>query len=145
MERVLVEVDDTAGAFHAAEVAIGLAAAIGAELRVVTVVEDHVLDDRLAAAAIPDAARRRAQGAVAMLDRVAARAKAAGVEAETSALSGGAAEQVLAAARRSDADLIVVALEHRHQARAPYLGAKVQHILEFAEVPVLVVPPRPNR
>ncbi|WP_329478700.1 universal stress protein [Kribbella sp. NBC_01484] len=144
-DRFLVVVDDSAAALHAARVAVDLAAAAGARLTLVTVVEDHVLDARLSAAAIPDAASRRARGAVAMVSRVATMADRQGVAAETEVLSGHGAEQVLAAVGRCGADLIVVAREPRLPAGSRMAPVNVEHLLEFADVPVLVVPPAPKR
>jgi nucleotide-binding universal stress UspA family protein len=138
-------VDDSAAALHAARVAIDLAAAAGARLTLVTVVEDHVLDARLDAAAIPDVAGRRARGAVAMVSRVATMADRQGVTAETEVLSGHGAEQVLAAVGRCGADLIVVAREPRLPAGSRTPSVNVEHLLEFADVPVLVVPSAPGR
>ncbi|WP_406047176.1 universal stress protein [Kribbella sp. NBC_00889] len=145
MYRFLVVVDDSAAALHAARMAIDLAAAAGARLTLVTVVEDHVLDAQLSAAAIPDVAGRRARGAVAMVSRVATMADRHGVPAETEVLSGHGAEQVLAAVSRCGADLIVVAREPRLPAGSPTPSVNVEHLLEFADVPVLVVPPVSSR
>ncbi|TCN29612.1 nucleotide-binding universal stress UspA family protein [Kribbella orskensis] len=140
--RFLVVVDDSAAAFHAAQVAVELAAVTGAGLTLVTVVEDHLLDAKLHAASIQDAPARRARGALAMVTRVAARAAQQGVPAENEVLSGHGAEQVLAAAGRCGAELIVVAREPRLPAGS---GVNVEHLLEFADIPVLVVPPVPQR
>ncbi len=144
MKQFLVVVDDSASALRAAEVAIELAAALGTSLTLVTVVEDHVLDAKLRAAAIPEAAERRARGAVAMLSRVAARAAGRGIRTETEILSGRGAEQVLAIAGRSGADLIVVAREPRQQTGRG-TSVNVEHLLEFADIPVLVVPPSSDK
>lgn len=143
--RFLLVVDDSAAALHAARVAIDLAAATHGTLTLVTVVEDHVLDAQLRAAAIPDAAGRRARGAMAMVNRVAALAAHQGVPAETEVLSGHGAEQVLAAVGRCGADVIVVAREPRLPAGSRPPPVNVEHLLEFADKPVLVVPPAPSR
>jgi nucleotide-binding universal stress UspA family protein len=145
MDRFLVVVDDSAAALHAARVAIDLAAAAGARLTLVTVVEDHVLDARLRAAAISDVTVRRARGAVAMVTRVAAMASQQGVPAETEVLSGHGAEQVLAAVDRCGADLIVVAREPRLPAGSRTPPVNVEHLLEFSDIPVLLVPSAPSR
>ncbi|MFI7063585.1 universal stress protein [Kribbella sp. NPDC050124] len=134
IKRMLVVVDDSAAALRAAQLAIDLAAAVGADLMLVAVVEDHVLDAKLRAAAIPEAAVRRARGAVAMLSRVAERAAGLGLRTETEVLSGRGTEQVLAVAARYAAELIVVA-------REPRGPVNPLHLLEFTDIPVLLVPP----
>jgi nucleotide-binding universal stress UspA family protein len=139
MKQFLVVVDDSAAALRAAQLAIDLATAVGAGLTLVTVVEDHVLDARLGAAAIPEAAERRAQGAVAMLTRMTARASLRGLRTHQEILSGdgSGAGPVLAAATRCAADLIVVG---RDPAGGRAATATVSHLVEFADIPVLVVP-----
>ncbi|TCC21608.1 universal stress protein [Kribbella sindirgiensis] len=133
MKQFLVVVDDSAAALRAAQLAIDLAAATGAGLTLVTVVEDHVLDARLNAASVPDAAARRAQGAVSVLTRMTARASLRGLRTHQEILSGHGAEQVLAMAARCGADLIVAG-------RDPGAPVNLANLLEFADVPVLVVP-----
>jgi nucleotide-binding universal stress UspA family protein len=137
MKHFLVVVDDSAPALRAAQLAIDLATAVGASLTLVTVVEDHVLDNRLRAASIPEAAERRAKGAVAVLSRLTARAALRGLRTDTQILSGPGTEQVLAVARRCGADLLVVAPE---PGAAGSTAVNVGHLLEFADIPVLVVP-----
>jgi len=144
MDRFLVVVDDSAAALRAAQVATELAAAVGARLTLVTVLEDHVLEATLRAADIPEAAERRARGAVAMLSRVAGQAANRDVQTETEILSGHGTEQVLAVARRCGADLIVVAREPSRQT-AGRTAVNVELLLEFTELPVLVVPPAAQR
>lgn len=136
MKQILVVVDDSAVALRAAQLAIDLAAELGAGLTIVTVVEDHVLDARLRAASIPEAAERRAQGAVTMLSRMTARASLRGLRTHQEILTGfgPGAERVLTAAAECAADLIVVG---REPGRTP---VNVAHLLEFADRPVLVVP-----
>ena len=124
---------------------VELVVAAERQLTLVTVVEDHLLDARLPAAEIPDVAGRRARGAVTMVSRVAAMASHQGVPAETEVLSGHVAEQILAAAGRCGANLIVVAREPQLPAGSSTPPVNVEHLLEFAGVPVLVVPAAPNR
>lgn len=135
MKQVLVVVDDSAAALRAAQLAIDLAAAAGAGLTLVTVVEDHLLDARLTAAAIPEAAARRMQGATTMLSRMTARAALRGLRTHQEILAGPGAERVLATAAECAADLIVVGREA--EGSTP---VNVAHLLEFTDRPVLVVP-----
>lgn len=135
MKQVMVVVDDSAAALRAAELAIELATAIGAGLTLVTVVEDHVLDARLTAASIPEAAERRMQGATTVLSRMTARATLRGLRTRQDILAGAGVEQVLAAATQCAADLIVVGRDP-----AASTPVNLAHLLEFSDRPVLVVP-----
>ncbi len=66
----------------------------------------------------------------------------AGITVETLALEGQPARRILEQADEWPADLIVLGGAGRGRIGEPYVGAQVQHVLEFAQVPVLVVPPR---
>lgn len=147
IERILLAVDDTPDSLAAARTAIAVAGATGARLRVVHVSADHVLDSAIeAATGSADAATRRAVADAALLSRVAALAAAAGVPTETELLSGEAAPAVLAAARAWPADVIVVGKSARAAHGEPYVGSQTRQILEFCDLPVLVVPPpHPSR
>lgn len=127
IDRIIAAVDDSPPAFAAASFAIELARQISAELRVVTVAEP----DRE-----PDV----------VLRHVAAMADEAGVAATTEILRGDGQpfEAVLAAAIGWQADLVVMGRSDTRRTGRPYVGSQTEHLLEFSEVPVLVVPePRP--
>jgi nucleotide-binding universal stress UspA family protein len=142
ISRILVAVDDSAAAFHAADVAIALAADRGCTLCAVSVLQNHALDERISAASELVAGRRVLAGNAA-LRHVQRRAEAAGVAVDTVQVSGSPAPAVLAESRRWGADLVVIARASRQGVGVPYVGVEAQRILEFAEVPVLVVPPPP--
>lgn len=80
--------------------------------------------------------------AEAALSHVAALGAAAGVKVSFSRRSGRVAAQILAEAREIKAALIVVALVDRPGHATPYIGSHTLQVLEFAGVPVMVVPLR---
>ena len=123
IERILVAVDDSAPALAAATFAIELAGEVDAELNVVTVTE---------AGHDPDI----------ILRHVAAIAAEAGIGATLTALSDGkhAFESVLAAAHAWHADIVVMGRSDKRPIGRPYVGSQTEHVLEFTEVPVIVVP-----
>jgi len=142
IERILLAVDDTRDSLTAARLAVVLAGQLHARLRVVHVSADHVLDAALAAATgRPEARQGRHDAATAILRRVASLATAADVAVETELLTGDVAPAVLSAARTWAADLVIVGKSARSLSGEPYVGAQTRHILEFADQPVLVVPP----
>jgi nucleotide-binding universal stress UspA family protein len=144
INRILVAVDDSPAAFDAAEVAIALAAAQGCQLAAVTVLQNHALDERISAGSMSVGGRRMLAGN-ATLRHVQQHAEAAGVAVDAVQVSGAPATEVLAEARRWGADLVVVARASQPGVGMPYVGVEAQRILEFAEVPVLVVPPPVRR
>jgi len=144
IQRILLAVDDSPDSLAAARLAIELAAGLGSHLRVVHVSADHGLDALLeTVVTAPGVAGRRGLADVAILARVSAMAATAGISVETELLSGAVATAVLDAVQASDADLVVVGKSARAATGEPYVGTQTRHILEFAQRPVLVVPPVP--
>lgn len=138
--RILVAVDDSPAALAAARCAVALATDLRCDLLAVTVLRDHLFDQQIAAS--PGQVReRREQAATATLRHVRKLAQDAGVRVETVRLSGTPVTEVLGLARRSAADLVVISRASRTGPGAPYIGSEAQRMLEFSDVPVLVVPP----
>lgn len=123
MQRILVAVDDSPAGLAATRVAVGLAARLGASLRLV-----HVVADSPPAAAV--------------FRHVEALARVAGVEAEHVELYGEPARLILEQARTWPAELIVIGRGLDHEVGGPYVGRETRMVLEFADQPVLVVPVR---
>lgn len=127
IERILVAVDDSAPALAAAHFAIDLAGSLGAAVDVVTVVEPP-------------------HDPSVVLGHVRAIAERAGVPVDIASLRGDRPfEAVLAAARERGDDLIVMGRTSRRSSGRPYVGSQTEHVLEFADIPVVVVPDTPER
>lgn len=139
--RILVAVDDSPAALSAVQAAVELALLSGGRIRFVHVIGDGDLarafsrighENRLDA--------KRDHAAASLLRHVSATADRAGVSAETATVTGEPAGLLLAAARDWDAQIVVMG---RSDVRGPgraYVGSVVRAVLEFSEVPVLVVP-----
>lgn len=122
IERILVAVDDSAPALAATSFAAELARTVSAELRCIAVVEPGRDPDVI-------------------LRHVAALARIADVEASTEAIAGSQPfEVVLAAAADWGADVIVMGRSDKRPTGRPYVGSQTEHVLEFTDVPVIVVP-----
>jgi nucleotide-binding universal stress UspA family protein len=132
--RILLAVDDSAPSIAATRVAVALAAALGARLRAVTVVAGEVPPGPG-----PGSDRGRADSSAAVLRHVGRAAARSGIAAEGVALTGRPAMVILDQAAAWSADLIVVGRSAR-RGPAAHLGSQALQLLEFAEVPVLVVP-----
>lgn len=141
---ILVAVNDSPSAFKAADTAVDYARRLGERVHAVTVIDDGELGRHLG---YPDAgalARRREQAADAGLRYVTACGAAAGVEVSVARRTGRVAAEILAEAQEIGADLIVISrVEHRGHA-LPYMGSHTLRVLEFADLPVLVVPTHPS-
>ncbi|WP_296666395.1 universal stress protein [Demequina sp.] len=135
---VLVGVHDSAASAAAAAAAIEHARSSGAALRAVAVVEHDGIpngSDREAALL-----HGREQACSAALADVARRATAAGVEAEVSLRRGRVAAEILAEAAACHASVIVMGRMDRPGHVIPAIGSHTLGVVEFAHVPVLVVP-----
>jgi nucleotide-binding universal stress UspA family protein len=126
MNRILVAVDDSPPSMVAAATATALARNQGAELHFVAV-------------------REPAQVADQPLRHVTALATAAGVTPTSTITDGGHAfEVLLRVAHDWNADLIVMGRSDNRRPGVPYVGSQTEHLLEFTDIPVLVVPYPPR-
>ena len=145
IERVQLAVDDSPDSLAATRLAITLTGQLHARLRAVHVSSDRLLDTtRTTATGQPWAAQDRHHPTAAILHRVTFLASAAGLDIETELLAGDIAPAVLGAARAWPADLVILGRSAQSLSGEPYVGTQARQILEFADQPVLVVPPRPH-
>jgi nucleotide-binding universal stress UspA family protein len=138
IRHILLAVDDSAASLAAARVAVEIAAATGA-----TVEALHVLEDGEVAAALRAAActgMPSTAAAESLLARVSWLAADSGVSVRSELTTGEPARWVLDHARSWPADLVVLGRTSEHGVDMPAIGRHVRHVLEFAELPVLVVP-----
>jgi nucleotide-binding universal stress UspA family protein len=140
MKRILLAVNDTPAGIAAARAAVALAALTSAQVRAI-----HVLDGPPSGAAPPagePSGSQREAGSAAVLRFVSEMAAGASVPVQTATLHGRPATLILETAAAWPADLIVLGRAGYRRVGAPFVGSEVLHVLEFAEVPVLVVPAR---
>jgi nucleotide-binding universal stress UspA family protein len=139
--RVLVAVDDSPAALNALVVALDAALEWGSTVRVVTVTEDTDLGRRLGA---PESVSEIADSGRHLLEHVRSLAEQRSLVIQSERLSGEPFREILQDARSWEASLIVMGRSDRAGPASPYLGSEVEHVLEFSEVPVLVVPRDPG-
>ncbi len=141
-KRILVAVDDSPAALEGVRLAVDLARHTGAQLRFV-----HVLVDGDLLRALGEVhqdgtvVERRARGVALLLRHVEAEADRAGVAAAGVSLEGEPGQVLLAEARDWQADLLVVGRADVVRAGTAYVGEVARQLLEFSDLPVLVVPP----
>lgn len=145
IRRILLAVDDSPAGLAAARAAMLLARVSGADVRAVTVLLDGLLEAVLSgigghAESVDALHARRGGGQTALLRHVVELGRRLDVVPETAGLVGEPAACILEEARRYRPDMIVIGRSDRREAGQPYVGSEVRQVLEFAEVPVLVVP-----
>jgi nucleotide-binding universal stress UspA family protein len=141
ISKGLVAVDDSPAGLRAAVVGSELAARLGGELRVMTVLQDHLLTAAVTRASLePAVPERRVEEIASVLARAVRLAAAAGVTAQTCQREGDPGHEVLAEAGSWSADLLVLGRAAQHRPGEAYVGDVAAHVLELADVPVLLVP-----
>lgn len=137
-ERILVGCNGTPEAEHAVEVAIGLAAGIGARVMLLGVATPPSAESQAEGYALEDSAKVR-QRLNEQLTRLADAAKAQGVEILAEVVEGDAERQLEKYATEEHADLIVVG--HRHVSRLRHWleHSTSEALLHRAKTSVLVV------
>lgn len=141
-DLILLAVNDSPEAFHAAEVAVALARRLSARLRAVSVVAETVAASH---GEPPKPTRDGDMSAQAALQHVTMLAKKAGVDLLTVKRYGSVAAEILDEALTCEADLILMARVGPPGHVLEHLGSTTQHVLEFATMPVMVVPARHPR
>lgn len=123
IQRILVAVDDSAPALAAVRFAIRIAQQLSAELRIATVTTAH--HDRSA-----------------ILRHASAMATEAGLATTVTEVHNGAMafEALLQEVNRWNADVVVMGRSDKRPTGRPYVGSQTEHLLEFTDVPVVVVP-----
>jgi nucleotide-binding universal stress UspA family protein len=141
MMRILLAVTDSPAGLAAARAAIHFATQSGGQVRAV-----HVLAEPAAAAGprrgAPrvEADARRSADSASVLGYVTGLGRRAGVAVEALTLHGQPARAILDQASAWQADVIVLGRSGVRHVGQPFVGSQVLHVLEFAEVPVVVVP-----
>lgn len=143
--RILVPVDGSEASMVGLRHAIGLAKDQGARLRVVNVVDDLIIAPMMmepsGAADLTYVLDSLRVGGQKMLKKAAAVAEKNGVKAQTAQLESrgqAVSDVILADARRSRADVIVMGTHGRRGLNRLLLGSDAERVLREAPVPVLL-------
>ncbi len=139
--RILVAVDDSPAALEGVRLAVDLARHTGARIRFV-----HVLVDGELVRALRElhhdgtVVERRARGVKQLLRHVTSEAERADVPSVGVSLEGEPGQVLLTDARAWQADLLVVGRADTVRPGTAYVGQVARQLLEFSDLPVLVVP-----
>ena len=141
MKSILLCVDGSAASTAATRVALGVAGDWAAKVHALYVIEDSglaslvddVTDGRGSAGRLVDAAE-------ALLERVRTLAAQGAVEVECQIDQGEPFERILEHATALRPDFIVMGRTGRRGPGRALVGSEVEHVLEFTDWPVIVVP-----
>lgn len=143
IRTIMVAVDDSSAAFRAAEVAVDLALALGARLVAVSVVDGVAAEEPVLSvvwSSSPNHDRAQLTAVSAVQRHVRGLAVRAGIRVDVCTVHGRVADELLEQARHLRADLVVVGRADRPGVRLTHVGRTAEQVLEFCDVPVLVVP-----
>jgi nucleotide-binding universal stress UspA family protein len=143
--RILVPTDGSALSRKAVNAAVALASSVGAELVALNVVPRYPTSYFEGGASVPiqevaRVERQWSEQALALVHEVEKAAKAAGVQTRAITMQSDlVGECILAAARKHECDLVVMASHGRKGLKRLLLGSETQHVLTHGCVPVLVL------
>lgn len=143
--KILVATDGSTLSKKAVRSAIDLAATVNAEITVLYVVPRYPVSyfEGGMAVSSQEIARTEKQWAdkgQAVVDAASQLAQAAGVKAKGMvSKSDLIAEAILAAAKKTKSDLVVMASHGRKGIKRILLGSETQHVLTHSDIPVLVL------
>jgi len=141
---LLLCVDGSPASTAATHLALRIAVGWNAKVHALFVVEDSGLAARVDEVHDGTGADRRlVEAGEALLARVATLAVDAGVELETTVAAGEPFERILDHARTLRPDFIVMGRTGRRGPGRALVGSEVEHVLEFSECPLIVVPAVP--
>jgi len=141
MKRLLLCVDGSPASTAATRLALDIAASWPAEIHAVFVVEDSGFASRVDEAIDGHgSAQRLVDTAEALLAHVKSLAVDAGVELVSSVDQGEPFERILENARTLRPDFIVMGRTGRRGPGRALVGSEVEHVLEFTDWPLIVVP-----
>lgn len=145
-KNVLVAHDGSDLSDKAVDHGIALARSVGAKLTVMHVIAHRnlVLDEGVSSKLVhkleTDYENLAKENAMALLEKVVARAKAGGVEAVSEVVVGDDPyREIIGKARHLGCDLIVMASHGRRGLRGLLLGSETVKVLTHSDIPVLVV------
>jgi nucleotide-binding universal stress UspA family protein len=141
IRRILHATDFSPASRHAFDVALAMAKSLNARLTVAYVLAPVVTvpDQYIDAATLDRLDRQAREWSTAHLDRLAARAKKAGVKATVVLRDGDPADQIVRTCRATNSDLIVVGTHGRRGLQKFLLGSVAERVVSTAPSPVLTV------
>jgi len=141
ISKVLVAVDDSPAGMRAVAVGCELGARLGCSVRLLTVFRDGRVTAAVGQVTSEgDVSTRRLGAAESVLAHAARLAARLGVPAEAYERFGEPGRALLAEAQSWSADLVVLGRTAQRRPGGSYVGDVASHALEFAEIPVVVVP-----
>jgi nucleotide-binding universal stress UspA family protein len=141
IRRVLFASDFSTASRRAFDTALAVAKSLNAKVTIVSVLAPIVTvpDQYIDAVTLDQLDQQARRWSSQQLEKLAARAKKAGVRASVLQCDGDPADQIVRACRATKSDLIVVGTHGRRGLRRFFLGSVAERVVATASRPVLTV------
>lgn len=139
VKKILVPTDGSEISLRAAEYGISVAKMIGAQIVVVFVVDDVVLDQIAKITAHEVAERELKEDGKGYVNYVVGLAGKEGVASSSLIVEGRPFEQIVHLAKELNVDLIVMGTYGRRGTDRILIGSVAERVIEYAPCPVLVI------
>lgn len=142
IKRILVPIDFSAGSLEAVDYAVQLARRFAAELVILHVVEPvYAAEPNVASTDLTTLLDEQQRTAAEQLERIRVSVERHGQRGRTLVECGVPARVIVEVARRTAADLIVIATHGRTGLSHMLIGSVAERVVRLAGCPVLTVPP----
>lgn len=142
IRRVLYASDFSPASRRAFATAVAMASSFNAKLTIVYVIEpvvSTVSEQYLDAVTMDQLVKEERRWSVGQLEKLAARARRAGVNVATLVRKGDPADEIVRAGRSTQAELIVVGTHGRRGLQKVFLGSVAERVVATAACPVVTV------
>jgi nucleotide-binding universal stress UspA family protein len=139
VRKILIPTDGSEYSMHAAEYAIGIAKMLDAQITVLYVVDEIVLDQISKVAAHETIARDLEEDGQRFINYIVGLADKEGVQSTPLVVKGTPFEQIVHLAKGLNIDLIVMGTCGRRCAERILIGSVAERVIEYAYCPVIVV------
>jgi len=139
IKKILIPTDGSKHSMRAAEYAISIAKVVGAQILVIFVVDEIVLDQMVKITEREIAQRELTEDGNGYVEYVLDSAGKAGVKATSLIAEGRPFERIVHVAKDLNVDLIVMGTYGRRGAERILLGSVTERVIEYASCPVLVI------
>lgn len=139
IKKILIPTDGSEHSMRAAEYGISIAKMVGAQILVVFVVDEVVLDQLAKITEREAAERELKEDGKGYVNYVLSMVEKKGVSASSLIEVGSPFEQIVNIAKDSNVDLIVMGTYGRRGAERILIGSVAERVIGYASCPVLVV------
>jgi len=139
IQKILVATDGSSSSMRAAEYAIGVAKMLNAQIKVIYVIDEIVLEQVSKVAERENVEKELQEDGRRSTNYVVGLAEKEGIKADSLIAKGRPFEQIVHSAKELNMGLIVMGTYGRKGAERILIGSVAERVIEYSPCPVLVV------